>query len=127
MLSQYDKTVIYRKGSQVANADALSRLPICDKTEINGDAINFFGIVGTIPLNHKIIAQETANDKILSSVLHFVQNQWPPKIEEQLKPYFSHKNDLSIDNGVLIMGQRIIVPKNRFSKCYTKAISASSA
>lgn len=111
MLSQYDKTVIYRKGSQVANADALSRLPICDKTEINGDAINFFGIVGTIPLNHKIIAQETANDKILSSVLHFVQNQWPPKIEEQLKPYFSHKNDLSIDNGVLIMGQRIIVPK----------------
>lgn len=109
-LSQYDKTVIYRKGSKVANVDALSRLPIENKTEIEGYSINFFNITGSFPLNHKQIAKETQNDPILSIVSKYAEDSWPVTVSKHLQIYFLRKDELSITDGILLMGERIIIP-----------------
>lgn len=83
-LSQYDKTVKYRKGSLVANADALSRLPTKEETNIECENINFFNITGKMSINHEKISKETQNDEYLSKILKYVKNDWPKIIEDKI-------------------------------------------
>jgi len=53
----------------------------------------------------------TEKDQVLSKVLHFVLNGWPfATVEEELKPYFMRRNDLSHFDGCLPWGSRVIVP-----------------
>lgn len=111
-LSLYDKTVIYRKGTQVANADALSRLPSKCATEIEGDSINYFHITGEFPLDYAKIIKETQSDSTLQTVLQYTQTSWPRKVNSHLQLYFNRKNEITLEDDILLMGSRIIIPSN---------------
>lgn len=111
ILSQYDKTVKYRKGSRVANADALSRLPLNEPSEIGGDSINFFNITGNFLLDNKTISVETKNDEILSKVYNYINSSWPYSIREpQLLNFYNRRLELSIQDNCILMGSRIVIP-----------------
>ena len=48
------------------------------------------------------IAAETKKDPTLARVLQFTQNGWPSYVdEENLKPYFQRKEELTVESGVL--------------------------
>lgn len=67
-LSMYNYQIAYKKGSHMANADALSRLPLPKENDIEHIAIN--SIVGELPIDTKYIAEMTQNDSVLSKVFH---------------------------------------------------------
>lgn len=84
-LSAYQYEIRYRKGAEICNADALSRLP-CETEEPEGREISFFESYELPITSKEIIALATRYDSILSKVLDFTNHGWSPLIhEEQVK------------------------------------------
>ncbi|XP_008180189.1 uncharacterized protein K02A2.6-like [Acyrthosiphon pisum] len=65
------------------------------------------------------ICTEIKEDKVLREVyFRVLSNKWPDKIKkvnDELKPYFNRKNELTIEVGCLLLGHRIVVP-GKFQK-----------
>ena len=111
-LQPYNICIKYRKGSELQLADFLSChcSQKCDKE---------------IPLDHTIhsikwskqkltkLKQETSADSTLSALCHMVTSGWPNQcslLPTSLKPFWSVKDFISIDDGILLKGNRIIIP-----------------
>ncbi|KRY59948.1 Uncharacterized protein T03_8367 [Trichinella britovi] len=118
----------YRHGKEIANADALSRLPK-QSTENSGSHNPFILLLETIdisPLHSKDIARITAKDPILTRVLSWAWRRWPKYVsDERLKPYVTRQLEISIHNGCLLWGSRElhvdhtgIVRMKAFSRSY---------
>ena len=60
------------------------------------------------------IARDTARDKILFKVLTFTRLAWNQgKCDDpDLKPYFIRRDELSVEQGCLMWGMRVIIPPN---------------
>ena len=114
-LSAYTYELVYRAGSS-NNADALSRLPIpvrSEEEQIPQDVFQVFASIDSSPVTSKMIAEETKRERILSRVYNFTLHGWPEKmIDENLRPYFCRKAEISIDKGCLLWGTRVIIPSS---------------
>ena len=54
--------------------------------------------------------RETRRDPTLSKVLDFTLNGWTDKPQdERLKPYYTRRDELSVENGCLMWGIRVII------------------
>ena len=118
-LSGYSYKLIHRPGRD-NNADALSRLPLpnCpNEVPVPSDVLYVFNILDTTPVNVALVAEETLNDDILSKALSFTISGWPEKIhDDRLRPFFSRKNELSVDSNCLLWGSRVVIPGSLQSK-----------
>ena len=115
-LSAYDYTMTFREGKANANADALSRLPLPNHITVTpapADVIHLLDLLSKTPVNAENIRNWTRVDPRLSKVYHYVMTGWPRSIPEndlELKPYFDRRTELSVHNGVLLWGSRVVVP-----------------
>ena len=113
-LLTYAYELIYRPGRENGNADTLSRLPLPDvpqSTPVPGDIINLMENINASPVDALKVKQWTARDPVLSQVMQFVLQGWPPVVADaHLQPYFTRRNELSIQAGCLLWGSQVIVP-----------------
>ena len=113
-LLTYEYELIYRPGRENGNADTLSRLPLPDvpqSTPVPGDIINLMENINASPVDALKVKQWTARDPVLPQVMQFVLQGWPPVVEDaHLQPYFTRRNELSVQAGCLLWGSRVIVP-----------------
>ncbi|XP_054287559.1 uncharacterized protein K02A2.6-like [Macrosteles quadrilineatus] len=113
ILSTYNYDLVYKKGSEIPNADALSRLP-CGNNSCDDDEgeVNFFAATDELPITYKEISTATRYDPILSKVLDFTMHGWPNSTNDaQLTPYITRSSELSVDRDCLLWGRRVIVPE----------------
>ena len=114
LLSGYEFEIKYRPGSHNANADAMSRLPVPSKIQdslVPGEIINLVEHLEGTPVTAKQINLWTSRDVILAKVLNHVLHGWPEaRQEDSLKPFFNRKEELSVQDGCLLWGSRVIVP-----------------
>ena len=52
----------------------------------------------------------TRRDPLLSQVKLFIQSGWPAAVEPQMKPYWSHRLELTVENGCIVWGSRVVIP-----------------
>ena len=115
-LQAYEYTIQHKPGKQLANADALSRLPLPQQPQavpVPGDINLVFQQLNMTPMTAIDIKSETDKDPLLNKVLQFVRNGWPvddPTCEKDLQPYSKKKDELSVHSGCLLWGSRVIVP-----------------
>lgn len=112
-LSGFDYELQYVKGIHNGGADGLSRLPLEQETaelEVESDYFSFL-IEEKLPVDSKQLRQATRVDPEISKVFSYVRNGWPDTVEEKLRPYFIRSTELSIDQGLLLWGYRVIVPQ----------------
>ena len=112
VLMGHDYTIEYRKSADHGNVDMLSRFP--DGRVPNETLelpINHFSYVDDLPVTSSDVRRETASDKVLTKVLRYVMFGWPSSVEEELLPYFRRRNELSVDQGCLLWGMRVVIPK----------------
>lgn len=120
LLSAYDYKIKYRKGTEIANADALSRLPLPEVDEMEGKC-NYFSagsyfcnfIKGCMDpvITAEEIGEATQKDDILKEIYKFVMYGWPKESSDpKLAPYFKYKNDITTDGNCLIIGNKVIIP-----------------
>jgi hypothetical protein len=93
-LSGYDDKNVYREGKG-NNADALSRLPISENTEVKNSIpadtiMTIEHLEANTPVTSKQIQKWTSKDKILSKVLRYVLHGWSGECtSDEIKPYLT--------------------------------------
>lgn len=110
ILSAYDYKIEYRKGTQLHEADMLSRLPLQDPTEVDS-SINSFNLTENIPICYEDIAKVSSKDPVLIKVIDMVRTGWPTKVDSELKPYFLKRNELSVEENCLMLGIKVVIPQ----------------
>ena len=110
-LQPYDVEVLYRPGREVALADALSRDPAREQQHIHLDLqVNF---VQFSQEKLSLIQDESAKDPTLSELREVITVGWPNKARElpqSLQPYWSFRDELSVEDGLILKGERILIP-----------------
>ena len=90
MLSAYQYTIEYKKGSEHSNADSLSRLPLppqTSKVPLPGELLLPMNTINASPVLAKHIKSWTARDPVLSRVLEMVRGGWSTEnVSEEFKP-----------------------------------------
>ena len=113
-LAAYEYDLIYRPGKENGNADALSRLPLKiepKSTPIPQEVVNLVDHLNQSPVDALKIKQWTLRDPVLSRVLKFTLQGWPAQVnDENIKPYLTRKDEISVQDGCLLWGSRVVVP-----------------
>ena len=67
--------------------------------------------IAALPVTAKQIALATLHDPVLSRVLHFTRVGWPQHhSQDELQPYWTKRLELTVEEGCLLWGIRVIVP-----------------
>ncbi len=113
LLAGYEYTLEYRSGASNGDADALSRLPLPtapEKVPLPSETVLLMEHLG--PVTSTQIKQWTRQDPVLSQILTFVLTGWPSEChKEDWKPYFRLKAELTVLDGCLLWGNRVIIPR----------------
>ena len=112
-LSTYDYVLKFRAGKSNGNADALSRLPLNDiptDVPLHEDVVCVLNHMNGTTATVTDIRKYTRQDPTLSSVLQFVKKSWPDNCENELKPYYKRRSELSVQEDCVLWGNRVVVP-----------------
>ena len=115
ILAGYDYSVKYRAGNDIPNADALSRLPLPqtnENTPVPGELVHLVETLNSSPISVHEVKSHTAKDPVLSRIVAVVSQGWTnaEDVPEGWSPYVRRRNKLSIMDGCLLWGSRVIVP-----------------
>ena len=91
----------------------MSRLPLkkaCDKEVV--DPVEIFQVsqIEVLPVNADMIRQATQRDPVLTRVMENTKQGWPTVSEKELEPFQRRKDELTIQDGCLMWGSRVIIP-----------------
>ena len=116
-LQPYDLNVQYIQGSEMYVEDALSRATVDPPEEYLGQEWLIYDIktITNTSTDMRIgeFKAETASDQELQSLAHIIKTGWPKEIKllpHQLRPYWSVRDRLTVLEGVILMGERLVVP-----------------
>lgn len=133
-LQKYNLNVTYQKGTEMYIADTLSRAALTQKAQGNvTPAEQVFQIEQQTPfeqflesINHaeflrvtddrlRQIQQQTVEDTALQVLKTTILTGWPETKEEVpliIREYWAYRDELTVQNGVLYKGPRVIIPKS---------------
>ncbi|XP_037915018.1 uncharacterized protein K02A2.6-like [Hermetia illucens] len=121
MLGAYNYDIQYRQGKYNILADCLSRLPNAHEaiSEEAQKIHKIYAVIQTrklddIVLTEQELMKQTKHNLILRRVIELIERHWPDTkcINNELKPYYDKREELSYENGILMWQGRIIVPDN---------------
>lgn len=111
ILMAYNYEIEYRPSADHANWDALSRLPSKVGDGTAEGKIFYFSVMEDLPVKANDIAHSTNKDPVFSRVRELTLNCWPSHLREKtLKPFFIRRTELSVEQGCILWGMRVIVP-----------------
>lgn len=107
-LQKYDFTVSYVPGKEL----------IIQVAEISEHEIiaQVDSVISSLPISDnklKLIQEETSADNTMQELCRTILNGWPSNrscVTNELKPYFNHRHELSVVNGIIMKGTRIVIP-----------------
>ena len=114
-LQPYDLKIVYKPGKDMAIADALSRLCEDETNPIDGLDVKIHTTLTQFSISClERIKEATATDTELMALKEIVYNGWPEKqqdVPNLCRPYWNFRDEISIDDGILLKSSRIIIPK----------------
>ena len=115
MLAAHNYKIQYRKAAEHGNADGLSRLPLQVVHDVKPDAVERVMInqIETLPVDASDIKKGTRSDPVLSRVVDMVvsgQFVGTDKQSDTLAPFYLRRNELTVSQGCLLWGSRVVVP-----------------
>ena len=118
-LQRYKLNVMYKKGSELIIADALSRAYL-PETEANlgpcETPLEVYLIKEQAPLSPAKFEEfkaATSQDEVLSEVVELTVKGWPNSKENcplKCREYWSVHDELCVADGVLFRGSRVVIP-----------------
>ncbi|XP_014249829.1 uncharacterized protein K02A2.6-like [Cimex lectularius] len=117
-MMRYPYTMSYTPGKHLAAPDCLSRSPLDEREEYDlNEEIGAYvqAIVSSIQTTDKnieMIRRSQENGPIFKTLAEYTREGWPSRdlISPHLRPYFPVKDEISTVNGLLVRGERLIVP-----------------
>ena len=115
-LGAHSYDIEFRPSSKHANCDGLSRLPLKNNLLPRNlmDDVDMYYMESTykLPVTATDIAKETLKDPLLCKVYYYTYHGWDlcESPVKELAPYYNRRNEISIIQGCLTWGIRIIIP-----------------
>ncbi len=111
-------TISHVAGKDIATADVLSRAPVSHTAEgLQEEEINLYvdSVVANLPATEKRlrkIQRHQDDDPTLQHLKKFCVEGWPDKfsINKVFQPYLPFSGVLTIQDGLLLYGSRIVIP-----------------
>ncbi|XP_046748864.1 uncharacterized protein K02A2.6-like [Diprion similis] len=112
-LSAYEYELIHRPEKKHGNVDMLSRFPLPEEATEDEEVANVLMLEGITrnPISAEEIRQETEKDKTLKQIKTYMKKGWPKKTSRIVKNFWVKRNELTIQEGCIVRGDRIVVPK----------------
>ena len=112
-LAAYHYDINYKSGKTNANADVLSRLPLPEyagEVPVPEELVLLMEGLQNSPVKADQIKIWTSHDPTLSIVKKFVLQGWVETKDPNIQPYHHRKTELSVQDGCLLWGSRVIIP-----------------
>ena len=109
---KFDITVKYKPGKAIPVADALSR--VCFKEEETVKHDIHFITTKSCPIDIKTVQEATMQDQDINKLKEVVFKGWPAyrkQCPQELWDYWTFRCDLVIEDGLILKGDRIIIPE----------------
>lgn len=109
----YDYTLSYRPGKDIPVADTLSRAPTSSESREESVRVSNVTFSPIKPDRLNNIRTETMKDETLVKLGEVILRGWPDEkssIPTSVLPYFSYKDELSLQDGVIYRGERVVIP-----------------
>ena len=124
-LQPYSIKVEYQPGSTLAIADTLSRAPLPDSSRTT-ETVTVNNLQWMPVKMHKLdeIRGTTQQDGTLQKLRRVITNGWPREladVEAEVKPYFSYRDELTTQDGIILRGDRIVIPTSLRKEVTQKA------
>lgn len=114
-LAKYNPKVEYVGSSKVLVADTLSRLiSQTSAKDIPGLDLNIAQVLVIATNRLSALQEETKADKTLADLQHYIMYGWPEAMQDlpvHLHPYWCFRDELVILDGLVMKGNRVIVPQ----------------
>ena len=111
--SVYNVQVKYVGSKSVLFADTLSRLDPSKAKEIPGLDISIAQVIKVEPARLVSLQEETKTDRTLVELSNLITTGWPESMQDlpqHLHPYWCFRDELTILDGLVIKGNRVIIP-----------------
>ena len=72
--------------------------------------VNFFNSNPENLIDLKIVQDQTLKDEQISRIIQFCLNGWPGKVKSEDLIFFKKRNELVIEEGILMWGYRVVIP-----------------
>lgn len=100
-------------------ADALSCafLPydVIQKTAEEFESVNMVEDIRVKPATLQEIRDHTEQDEVLQELMNVIKTGWPEtkhEVSHQLMPFFGILDELSMQDGIVLRGERVVIPKS---------------
>ena len=118
-LQRYNFTLKYKPGKELIVADMLSRACTSDiNSSTEEDVMKHVNtVVNNIPVAGNRVQDikfATANNKDFCRLQDIILNGWPDNksmVPTELHPYWICRDELSVAEGLILRGQRIVIPQ----------------
>ena len=107
----YDFVLRYKQGKQMMLADVMSRQPSSETIQIDLDVQVSFVQFSTQKL--QAIREATQADDELCALRTVIVEGWPDTqlyLQPSLRPYWWCRDELAIEDGLIMKGDRLIIP-----------------
>ena len=115
-VSKYDIRVKYVGSKSVLLADTLSRLiEPGNGREIPGLDINIAQVLKVESTRLESLQEETKADSTLTDLTDLIITGWPDSMQDlpqHLYPYWCFRDELIILDGLVMKGNRVVIPRN---------------
>ena len=117
-IQKYDVEIKYIPGKDIPLADALPRISLCPGDTIDGLDVSVHELhlhLNASPTRINQIKRETAKDEVLLSLRAVITQGWPDTRSEcppHLHAYWNYRDELTVADGIILKGTRILVPKS---------------
>ena len=129
----YSFTVVHVSGAKNTGPDAASRYPShtdespqlsCEQPDTSEDPANDLGLTSTAGatllslsniITWNMVQEATSSDTTLQRVMATLQEGFPAHVRDlapELRPYFRYSDSMSCVDGVLLLGERIVIPQS---------------
>ena len=110
---QYDYQIVHVPGKYLVMPDAMSRLSQADFDEMPGLRVQIHSLVDVTETRLDQLKRATTSDTTLQKLMVIVREGWPSsikKVDHDIRPYWSVRDDISVLDGLLLCGSRLIIP-----------------
>ena len=129
-LQKYTFEVTYERGKNMHLADTLSRVYLPTEGNLQDREFEYINMASYLPIAEERleeIRRETRNDPSLQELKCVITLGWPEdksKVAPQVHPFFSIRDELTIQDGLIFRGQRVVVPQSLRPMIKTKLHSS---
>ena len=120
-IQPYDVQIRYRPGKEMALADTLYRQPCPDNKTI--ELVVQISHVQFSTRKLDDLRRETRNDSELQNLLKVIVDGWPDRqrdVHPQLRSFWAYRDELVGDHGIVLKGNRIVMPESLHSDTLAK-------